>query len=449
MKVVRRILSVFCIIILMTMTLVVVPVWAATSSELQKQQDELKKKQQDIRESYDDAKSSANEIQAQQSKVKGKINETNSQLVTLLANVEMIKEEIGTKETEIAKTQKEYDDAVDKEKTLYKAMCQRIKYMYEKGDRTYMDILMKATSFSDLTTKAEYVEQLYEYDRLQLAEYVKAQQAAATEKERLEEEKGELETTKDELGEQEGQLTALLNQYKNEYSDYEVQVAAAKQEAAAYKRQLDQQTAAIASLGNQIKAKKAEEEAERKAAEEAARKAAEEAARKAAEEKKQKELEEKAKEENNRISENSNSENQNSDNSNSENKDTKSQENKKSYQPAGSASPGNVANYACQFVGNPYVFGGTSLTDGCDCSGFVYSVYKAFGITVPRNSYALASAGRGVSYEEAQPGDVIVYPGHCAIYLGNDRIVHASSARTGIKYGYALYRSVTSIRRFL
>ena len=92
---------------------------------------------------------------------------------------------------------------------------------------------------------------------------------------------------------------------------------------------------------------------------------------------------------------------------------------------------------------------GTSLTDGCDCSGFVYSVYKAFGITVPRTSYALNSAGTGVAYEDARPGDVIVYAGHCAIYLGNGRIVHASSEKTGIKYGYATYRTITSVRRFV
>ena len=108
-----------------------------------------------------------------------------------------------------------------------------------------------------------------------------------------------------------------------------------------------------------------------------------------------------------------------------------------------------IANYARQFVGNPYVPGGTSLTDGCDCSGFTMSVYKHFGYSIPRNSGAQAAYGRGVSYEEAQPGDIFCYAGHVGIYLGGGQIVHASTQATGIKISNALYRSVISIRRIV
>ena len=121
----------------------------------------------------------------------------------------------------------------------------------------------------------------------------------------------------------------------------------------------------------------------------------------------------------------------------------------KSYAPAGSASGSNVANYACQFVGNPYVPGGTSLTDGADCSGFVYSVYKAFGVSVPRTSWEQGAYGREVSYSEAQPGDVIYYGGHVGIYIGGGQIVHASTQKTGIKYSSAMYRSIICVRRYL
>ena len=103
----------------------------------------------------------------------------------------------------------------------------------------------------------------------------------------------------------------------------------------------------------------------------------------------------------------------------------------------GSALGKEIAIYACGFVGNPYVSGGTSLTNGADCSGFTQSVYKAFGYKIPRTSYQQRSAGKAVSYAEAQPGDLICYAGHVAMYIGNGRIVHASSAKTGIKYGYA------------
>ena len=115
----------------------------------------------------------------------------------------------------------------------------------------------------------------------------------------------------------------------------------------------------------------------------------------------------------------------------------------------GSQAGKDVALYAVQFLGNPYVAGGTSLTNGADCSGFVQSVYKAFGISVPRTSWAQGNYGREVSFADAQPGDVIYYGGHVGIYIGGGRIVHASTQKTGIKYSNATYRSIISVRRFL
>jgi cell wall-associated NlpC family hydrolase len=115
---------------------------------------------------------------------------------------------------------------------------------------------------------------------------------------------------------------------------------------------------------------------------------------------------------------------------------------------SGSASGRAVANFACQFVGNPYVYGGTSLTNGADCSGFVMSVYANFGVSLPHSSSALRSVGYGVSLADAQPGDIICYSGHVGIYVGNNTIVHASTARTGIKYTSPVtYRQVLAVRR--
>lgn len=107
-----------------------------------------------------------------------------------------------------------------------------------------------------------------------------------------------------------------------------------------------------------------------------------------------------------------------------------------------------VASYACQFIGNPYVYGGSSLTNGTDCSGFVMSVYAHFGVGLPHSSSAQRSAGREVSVSEMQPGDIVCYSGHVAIYVGNNTIVHASNARDGIKLtSPANYRTILSVRR--
>ena len=129
---------------------------------------------------------------------------------------------------------------------------------------------------------------------------------------------------------------------------------------------------------------------------------------------------------------------------------SKVEEGGKTYANPTGSSGSDVVQFARQFVGNPYVYGGTSLTNGADCSGFVMSVYKNFGVNLPHSSAADRSVGAAVNgLENAQPGDIICYSGHVGIYAGNGQIVHASTSRTGIIESSATYRSILSIRRIL
>ena len=119
------------------------------------------------------------------------------------------------------------------------------------------------------------------------------------------------------------------------------------------------------------------------------------------------------------------------------------------YATGGGSELGNaVANYALQFNGNPYVYGGTSLTNGADCSGFVLSVYKHFGVNLPHSANADRNQGYAVDgIANAQPGDLMCYSGHVGIYIGGGQIIHASTAKTGIKISSATYRPILAIRR--
>ena len=117
-----------------------------------------------------------------------------------------------------------------------------------------------------------------------------------------------------------------------------------------------------------------------------------------------------------------------------------------SAQPASNGQA--IVDYACQFIGNPYVWGGTSLTDGADCSGFVMSVYAQFGVSLPHSSGAMRGCGYEVGTDQMQPGDIVCYSGHVAIYVGNNTIVHASTPSSGIKFTSPIdYKPVLSVRR--
>lgn len=410
-----------CISCLM-MILVVEPVRATTISDLEKQQEEINKKKQEAEQKkkeeqqrYDTASGKVSSIQSEVDDISDEIDEVDESLVEIIASVEMITDEIAVKEEQIEETTKEYEEAKAVEDAQYDAMKVRIKYLYEKGDATYLQLLLESSSIGEMVNRAEYIEKLYDYDRKLLEEYQQARQKTEELKIQLENEHDELQAQQHELEEEQAGLEEILAQKQALFDDYSNQLTKAKQEAAVYKANIKKQNDEIKRLQQESSKKQSEIDAAKKAQEEA--KKAQEAA----------------------LSRESGGNSGGS---------GKSYASASSY--SGSGSKGQqIANYACQFIGNPYVPGGTSLTEGADCSGFVWRVYKDFGYSVPRTSGSLRSAGTGVSYAEAQPGDIMCYAGHVGIYIGNGQIVHASTQRTGIKITAATYREILAVRRIV
>lgn len=399
--------------------LVVEPISATTISDLQ---EDVKKNQAQL----DKAKDKISDAQDAQEGVEEEIADLDAEMVAILTDINLIEDAIEDKEEEIAATQVEYDAAVADKDEQYESMKIRIQFMYEKGEISYLQMFFGSESMGDMVNKANYVEELYKYDRRLLAEYEETVQLVAALQDRLEEDKSELETSKAELEEGQAYMEEIMAKKKEEYENYGLVLAKAKQEAASYTAKIKQETAQIRKL----------EEEERKRREE------EERRRKEEEERKRREEEERQRQE------------QESMQVRDEGDDGESSESSKEEKPKPSSSGGGgkgqqIADFACQFIGNPYVAGGTSLTNGADCSGFVMSVFKEYGISLPRSSYAQSTYGKEVSYSDAKPGDVIYYGGHVGIYIGDGKIVHASTERTGIKITAATYRNIITVRRIV
>lgn len=405
---------------------------------------DAKNKKKDAEKKLNAINEDIEDIEEQKEDMEQEAEEYEQQLVDLLVTIQIINHDIENKEDEIETAKAEYEVALAKQEKQQWAMNKRIKYMYEKGDMNYMQILLESKKFSDAVNKSTYSEKLYAYDRYQLYLYEQTKEEVIEKQKALDEDMAELEEIKLDAVSQEEELQALVDEYSETIEGFEEQLSGAKEKASQYKEQIQKQSEQIKALEAEEQ-RKALEAAKKKAEEEAKRKAEEEARRKAEEEARAK-----AEDEASQAEESSDGEN-NDESSSSESSDSGSSDSSSSSGSSGGGSGKGqeIANFACQFVGNPYVPGGTSLTEGADCSGFTMAVYNHFGLSLPRSSYAQAGYGREVSYSEAQPGDIIYYGGHVGIYIGNGLIVHASTQATGIKISNALYRSIITVRRIV
>ena len=381
---------------------------SASASALSK----AKNKKSEAQTALDNANADIENIQSQQQELQSQIDALDADLVNIIMNLDILEGELSDKQTELDNVTAQLAQAQEDEQNQYDAMKKRIVYMYENGDDSYIEALVGATDFSDLLNRLEYAQQIYDYDRNLLTQYQETVQQVADLKSQVETEKAELEEVQQSYQEQQASYESMIAEKQSQMSDFDTQLASAQSLAAQYKATVDEQNEIIRQ---------------------------EQAAAAAA-----------AAQNNNKGNNTTTANNNNGSNTGGDSTTGGSTGGGGLNPPfSTSVSGSDVVSYACQFIGNPYVWGGESLTNGADCSGFIKSVYANFGISLPHSSVALQRAGSEVSYENAQPGDIVCYAGHVAIYMGGGQIVHASSPSTGIKTGSATYRSVISVRRVL
>ncbi len=410
---------------------------AATLQEIRDEKQEAQNKKSEAESNLKNVNKDIESISEEQEAVEAELEELDAELVDLLLSVDLLESDIGNKELDIERTKEELEEAKDRVTAQEAAMARRIKFMYERGSSTYLELFLESKSMAEAVNKSEYSEKLYKYDRLMLEKYRLARSEVEDKEAQLEEELHELEEIKEDLNTQKDELNALIAEKQETADNFAAQLSKAKSKASEYKNQISQQSANLKKL-NQAEAEKIAEEAKKKAEEEAKRKAEEAAAKKKAQEESR----------NSEESESSDDSDDSDDSDSDSGSHSESRPSGTSVRASGSGTGADIANYALQFVGCPYVAGGTSLTNGCDCSGFTQGVYSHFGISIPRSSYAQSAGGDEVSFDQAQAGDIIYYGGHVGIYIGNNMIVHASTAATGIKISSAFYRSIITIRRY-
>lgn len=451
-------------------------------------EDDLRQEQAWTAEQLDAAYAQIDNMYARKQQLAAEINSLDADLVNVMVSIQTLENDIAAKESDINVTKGNIKKAEKGQKKQYAAMKKRIQYLYENGgDAAWFQMMLASDDLSDMLNKAENVQGMYDYDRESLEKYANTVKEIKNLKEKYQQEKAELEGMKQEQEAEQTNLQAAIDERRASSADCDNEIAYAQQMANEYAALIEQQQAEIEQI-------QAEKEAARIAAEQAAAEAAaaEEAAWAEAEAEAEYDEDESEDDEyvenedseedgtedideeggeyddsedgsydesdesgNDGVENEANNSNDGYENDNNEESGEESDgSQKESSSSSGSSYSGgsgsSVVDYATQFVGNPYVWGGTSLTNGADCSGFVQSVYNNFGVSLPRTSYEQQNAGREVSYSEAQPGDLICYGGHVAIYMGNGKIVHASNSRDGIKVSdNAAYRTILSVRRLV
>lgn len=402
-------------------------------------------------------------LENQKSEVEAQADSINSQLVSLLVSYKALQQDIDNQQVRIGEVGQDLAVAQENEQKQYEDMKLRIKYMYENGDASFAEAILTAASYSDLVNKSEYVEKVHGYDRNKLMEYVQTKEEVANLKTELEGEQADMEVMAQEMSSQQANLESTLTQMRAQIADFDSQLASAQAEADAKvaRMQEEQQIAQSKSenqTGNVSSANQVGSAANTGTTKPTGGNATPSTG--------------------NATPSTGNTGTTKPTGGNTTpptvNTTTPSTGNTGAATPStgnagtttkpstGSSSntskPSNasagqkIANKGCEYIGNPYVYGGNSLTNGIDCSGFVQQIHAKFGISTPRNSASLRYGGKAVAVSDMMPGDVVCYEGHVAIYIGGGQIVHASNSKPypagGIKTSNAYYRTIVAVRRY-
>ena len=382
-------------------------------AKTQKQKDAEKKKSQ-AEQDLKDKKNEINGLKDQQQITADDIKNKSAKLDEILAAQKKLQKDITSKQAEIEQNQKDLAAAQEKQQEQYDAMKKRIQFMYENSaEDNIWTAIIESNGITDMLNRIEYVSDVYDSDRALMDSYQAAVEQVKEIGTKLDNDMNELTAMQDDYEKQQADVEAAIVALENQKEQYASQIAQAQQQAENYQN-------IITAQGKIIQ----EQEAAAAAAAAAAARA------------------------------NSSSSSPSYDGGGA----GKGGSIAGDYAAGGGKNPGastgvsgsSVVSYAMQFVGNPYVWGGNSLTNGVDCSGFVHEVYAHFGISTPRYSQAFKSVGQAVSFDNIQPGDVVVYPGHVAIYAGGGVIVEAQSTKAGITANRSVQcHTILAIRRLV
>lgn len=459
----KRMFSI-CLAMMLAVTVTTAGVQTAYATTLSKAREQKSQAQSNLNNVTDQI----DQLKSQQTALQAQINEVDADLVQVLVDLDVISGEIEDKKIELAQAESDLEDAKEKEAEQYESMKQRIRYMYENGSSSYLDAFVGADSFADILNRVENFSKVYDYDRNLLVEYQDTKAEVERLIEQVQEEKEELEENQSSYQQQQKKLEEIKKTKSSQMSNFNSELTKAQSLASEYKKTIDQQNQIItqeleaakqvrvtAGVSTVAKTPGTQSSTQKNTSTKNSNKGSGTSENKNNNSGNNISNKNNSSSSGNSANNSNNSGNSSSGSSNKENSGNNSGGNSSENTDSGNGNSNSsngtgsaVVSFACQFVGNPYVWGGESLTNGADCSGFIKSVYAHFGVSLPHSSESLRSVGRGVSALEMQPGDIICYAGHVAIYMGNNQIVHASSPTSGIKISSnPYYKTILAVRR--